>query len=329
MFGRPHNLISESRRTESLPDLRSPPKYLKKKNDTSEFQQKLQYKLDEMTEKKHQIADRMAEVRDLIKQKQEHEHMIVSDRADKEKLKVLIPIYKEIRDLKKDLLDLHVNSQQLEKNMKRVSSQEKQITTRQEVLKMLNIQSPSSSKKPGLASPASTLRRIASGTTLRGLPNSSLISLIDKPVDKYRLNLVRMGLFREWLGVSMDARIHFSRKERIFPPIENIVKGQKQHLLDRSYRLKEVAQNRHEIDQMILNTRIERKLNKGAGIFTTARSSLYPFKEGKSFHRLDFSRIGSSTKPGDGLASQGSLGDLRSLSAQKSSYNILGSFRKD
>lgn len=328
MFGRPHQKIEELRKTGSLPNLLPPPKYLTKKNDTSEFHHKLQHKLDKLTQSKRQMHDRMAEIREVLKQKQEQEHLIISERNDRKKLLALIPVYRDMRDLKKELLDLHVESQEVEKDLRRVSSQEKFVSTRQEVFKLLNI--PSARERPSdVISPTSTLRQITSGKSLRALPNSSLISMIEKPVDKKRLNLAKLGLYREWVGASMDARITFARKERIFPPLDNLAKSQKQHLLDRSHRLKEVAQNRKDIDDMILKTRIEKKFNKEAGIFSTARSSLYPFSGGHSMQKLDFSRIASSAKKGDRLGSQGSLADLVGRHSHKNSYNILGSLGKD
>ena len=328
MFGRPHQQIAEMRKTGSLPNLLPPPKYLTKNNDTSEFHHKLRHRVDKLTENKRQMHDRMAEIREILKQKQEQEHLIISERNDRKKLLALIPVYRDMRDLKKELLSLHVESQEVEKDLKRVSSQEKAISTRQEVFKLLNI--PSARERPSdVISPTSTLRQITSGKSLRALPSSSLISMIEKPVDKKRLNLAKLGLYREWVGASMDARITFARKERIFPPLDNIVRNQKQHLLDRSHRLKEVAQNRKEIDDMILKTRLEKKFNKEAGIFTTARSSLYPFSEAKSLQKLDLSRMGSSAKRGERLGSQGSLADILGRHSHKSSYNMLGALGKD
>lgn len=323
MFGRPHSIISE-RKTGSLPDLHVPPKYLTKKNDTTEFREKLSAKLAGMQQERKEIGTRIAEIRENIKQKEEQEHYIVTDREDKKKLRTLIPVYRDIRDLKRELLKLHVKNQELDNDIRRVSSQEKAISSRQEVFKLLNI--PTVSERPSLISPSTTLRRITSGKSFGGLQSSSLMTLIEKPVDKKRLNMVRLGLSRDWVGVSLDARINFSRKEKIFPPLENIVKGQKQHILDKTSRWKEVSQNRKDIEQMILNNRIEKKMNKEAGIFTTARNSLYPFSDGKSFHKLDFSRINSSTKRGKPVGSQGSLAELQGLHSHKSSYNILSFF---
>ena len=252
------NMKAKSRFAEvqtSMPQLR-PPKYLTKEDNNQEFHKNYEKKIEQLQSERQATEDEIEDMELNLKRLDEEESIANVMPADKQKLKKLIPIYRDKRKIKDELKKLKDELVQIKQHLDKVTHTQQNLALRESVFAAANID----------------IHKVREKKRKTGEYQNQYY---DKKIDQDRLKQLKRGLYLDIIENANFAKLSYKKNEKKYD-VGRIIENQKQYEQDNALRFETAAQ-RHKAYQNRLEKRfVNMKMMRNAGMYNPQRNNLYP-----------------------------------------------------